>query len=701
MRERRIGATIKRPLFWGGLTAVAVTMTALRAPLWLALLLTAVVVAFCCTRRTVLCGVLAVSFLLLSVGHRHLHVSPTRYLDGQTDTIVGVVEERSSFGALFILRITDSALLRHGTRVVLLCDGLETPALYDVVTARVQLYAVEDEQSYYAAQGVYVRAYAASYPDEDIRIGGGDQPVAYRVLHRLRQVLVAPCRKALEQTESSILAAVCYGERTFLSDATEDAFRGSGLSHLLVVSGLHVSLVALALRSLFRRCGHRWGSVLPLVGVWLYACLVGVSPSVIRAAVMCSVWLVGHLLFRRADGLSSMGLAAILIVAFDPYSVWNAGFQLSFAATAGVLLLAPRLMPRYERQYDLPWWQTAWQSFRRLTVSGLVVCLSASLFTLPIAIHHYGGFSLATVVSNVLAVAPIGCMMVLCWLGTLFGLVPFLGWLSDGFLLVSGFIARYVMVVARVCSPSWAWVSLFSPWAQRLLLALCVVVVAAILCRVSRRRLLAALTALALLTVAAIPITYAPLQATVLSAEDEAAVVVTHGSYTLVFLTHGGAMEEVRYARPSLHPDAVFLCDADAADVARIDRYPDALWLGTDGVARLADGAVTACPVGSTVTLWADCRLTLLSHTTWLLQVDDTSLWISTDGDAVPADPTALCLYVGVTPTAPPPQPYAVACSASWLRRNRPIQTGRETYIIKDPITFIPIGGEWRVSPWR
>ena len=67
MREWESTITIKRPLFWGGLTAVAVTMTALRAPLWLALLLTVAVVAFCCYRRTVLCALLAVSFLLLSV----------------------------------------------------------------------------------------------------------------------------------------------------------------------------------------------------------------------------------------------------------------------------------------------------------------------------------------------------------------------------------------------------------------------------------------------------------------------------------------------------------------------------------------------------------------------------------------------------------------------------------------------------------
>ena len=177
-------------------------------------------------------------------------------------------------------------------------------------------------------------------------------------------------------------------------------------------------------------------------------------------------------------------------------------------------------------------------------------------------------------------------------------------------------------------------------------------------------------------------------------------MVVTHGSQSLLFLTHGSAVSEVDYTMSPLHPDAVFLCDT-SADAVLSDRYPDALWLGTDGAAALSDGAVTPCPVGSTVTLWEDGRLTLVSDTTWLLRLGEESVWISTDPAAVPADPTALCLYVGVTPTTPPPQSYAVACSKAFLRRNRPAQTEQVTYIVNESITYVPLAGEWSVSPWR
>lgn len=701
MLERETGVGMKRPLFWGGLTAVAVTAAALRFPLWLSVLLTAVLFLWFCFRRSVLCALLAMTFLLLSVGYRHLYVTPTRDLDGQVDTIVGVVEERSTYGRLFTVRVTESALLRRNTRVVLLCDGEENPTLYATVEATVRLYAGEGEQNYYASQGVFVRAYAASYADRDIVIGSSEESAVYRFIHRLRIRLIAPCRQALGESESAVLAAVCFGERTFLEDAAEATFRDSGLSHLLVVSGLHVSMVALALRSLFRRWGRRWACLLTLIGVWLYGWLVGFSPSVLRAATMCSVWLIGQLLFRRADGLSSLGLAAILILFFHPYSVWNAGFQLSFAATAGVLLLAPRLTPRFEPSYDLPWWARGWQTLRRLVVGGAAVCLSALLFTLPITVYHFGGFSLATIVSNVLAVAPIGGLMALGWLGTLCGLVPFLGWLGDGLLLLSGFIARYVLAVAQVCSPAWTWVEVTRPWQLWLVYGICAVAVCGILWRIPFRRVAASLTALAVLAGMAIPLTATPLRVTVLSSDDGGAVLVEQSGHRFLFLTHSGVLQEVTYALPPLHPDGVFVAEADAADVTQTDLYPDALWLGADEVALLAEDTFCTCPVGSTVTLWEDCRLTLLSDTTWLLRVGAEEVWISTDRDGVPTDTNALCLYVGGTPTAPPSSICGVVCSKAWLRRNRPLQTEREIYIVEEPITFIPLEGEWSVSPWR
>lgn len=695
-------AQLKRPLFWSGAAAMLVAAVALPCPLWLTLSVFAVEIAFFWYRRSAVCLLVTVTFLLMAVGYRHLYIDPIRHLDGQKDTVTAVVVETPAYGSMYTVKVTESAWLRRGTRVMLVCRGEETPMLSDVVVAQVRLYAVTDTQNPYADQGAFVRAFPAEYAEKDIVIVGSTERPWARWMKQIRLALTTPCRSVLSETESGILAAVCFGDTSFLREDIIAAFRGSGLSHLLVVSGLHVSMVALALCQLFRRSGRRLSCLLTLAGLWFFAWLVGLSPSVLRAATMASLWLIGRWLFCRADGLNSLGLAALVVLGVNPCAVFHGGCQLSFAATLGVLLLAPRLTPRFEMVYDAPWWHRLWHSLRRTAVSGAAVCLSALLFTLPIAVYHYGGFSLATVVSNVLAVAPVGLMMALGWLGTLCGLIPVLGWLGHGLLLAAGLLARYVGWTAQACSPDWAWVSISHPWQLWLIGGLCLLAVCGILCRVSARRLMAVLAFLSVTVwCIATPLTASSIQLTVLSLDNEGAFIVTQGDRSALLLTHGRELDEVVYATRRLDPDVVFLGDATAEDAGRLNRFPDATVFVAAAAAAATDscGGVL-CPDGGTVTLWDGCRLTVLSADCWRLQVGAEMVYICLDPTAAPIDTDYLCLYVGGTPTYPPRGRYGVVCTRAWLRRHRPTPTGREIFIVEQPITYVPQGGEWRVTPW-
>ena len=698
MKGSSRGAKLKRPLFWGGLAAATVTVTALHGPLWLTLSVAAALFFLFWRHRSAMCLLLTAAFLLTAVVYRHLYVTPARSLDGQTDTLTAVVVETPSYGSMHTVEVTDSALLRRGTRVMLLCNGEEAPTRSDVVEATVRLYAA-DTQTHYAAQGAFVCAFPANDAEEDIVVVGSAESAPARWMQRVRLALTEPCRTALGDAESGILTAVCFGETSYLSDAETAAFRGSGLSHLLVVSGLHVSVVALALGRLLRRWGRHVSCLLTLVGLWFFAWLVGFSPSVLRAAVMCSLWLVGRWLFCRADGLSSWGLAAEVVLGLNPCAVFHVGCQLSFAATLGVLLLAPRLTPHQDDPRVLSGWQRLWHSLRRAAVSGAAVCLSALLFTLPIAAYHYDGFSLATVVSNVLAVAPVGGIMVLVWLGTLCGFVPFLGWLGRGLLFAAGLLARYVGWVAQTCSSDWVWVPVTHPWQVWLIGGVCLVAVCGLLCRISARRLLAVLAFLSV-TAAGIgtPLTSASVQLTVLSLDNEGAFIVTQGDHCALLLTHGCELDEAVYAARRFNPDAVFLGDATAEDMGRLSRFPDAEVFSTAEVREYP--RVTLCPEGGTVTFWEGCRLTVLSADWWRLQVGAEAVHICLDPAADPVDAVQLCIYVGGTPTHPPDGDYGVVCTKAWLRRYRPAATGRETFIVERPITYVPHGGEWRVSLW-
>ena len=288
--------------------------------------------------------------------------------------------------------------------------------------------------------------------------------------------------------------------------------------------------------------------------------------------------------------------------------------------------------------------------------------------------------------------------MALGWLGTLCGLVPFLGWLSNGLLLPAGLLARYVRWVAQICSPDWAWIPVTKWWQLWLIIGLCAIAVCGILCRISRRRLLACLSFLAV-TVYCVgtPLTTPLVEMTVVSIDGDAAIVVRHGYDTALLLTHGRELDEAAYALPNLDPDVIFVAEASASDTSRLQRFPDA----TVFVAADADYlSATLCPVGGTVTLWEGCTLSLLSEDWWLLRVGVHQVRICVDPKAPAADTADFCIYVGGTPTHPPATAYAVACTEAWLRRYHPDLTGRELFVVHTPTTFVPQEGEWRVTPW-
>lgn len=673
----------KRPLLAAGLAAVAVTAVALEWAWWLALLCVLLLLGWFCYRRALLCIGVAVLFFVTAMGYRHWYVLPTLPLEGETDTLCAVVTAESTYGTMYTVRVTTSSRLRSGTPVMLQCSGDEKPRLGGTVTARVRLYAVEENQQYYAAQGAFVCAFPEGDPDTAVIVTEtGLSPSSDRRMAVLR-ALTAASRRYLSEEESSVLVAMCFGQRNFLSDETMAAFRGSGLSHLLVVSGLHLSMVAVAVRGFFRRLGMRWGCVVTLVVVWLFAWLTGFSPSIVRAAVMCTVWLTGCLFFCRSDGLNSLGLAALIVLVGNPYTLWNVGFQLSFAATLGVLLLAPRLASRYERQEGF------WPSVRHKILNGASVCVSALLFTLPIAAYHYGGFPLISVISNVLAIPVAGAILLLGWLSALCNLVPLLGWLSLFLLWLTRWLIRYLSWVAQICSPAWAWITVSQQWEWLLLLGVCALIAVGIGFRLPLRRYLAAVTALTVLAVGVgYPLATSPVSLTLVPSDNACGVILQQGSHCALLVTDVGELEEVTYVTPAFTLDVVVAGACSATDEGQLRHFPSAQ------VVRTA-----SLPTDTVVELWSDCRLTVCEGG-WRLEAGDTPLWITADLTAVPPDPALTCVYVGGTPTHPPTTAYMVVCSRAWLRRHRPDLTGRETFILEEPITWIPREGEWRVSLW-
>jgi competence protein ComEC len=220
------------------------------------------------------------------------------------------------------------------------------------------------------------------------------------------------------------LAGILLGVQTGISTQVLEAFRVTGTSHIIAISGFNVAVVAGLFVLIFGRLLGRWrGMLAAWVGIALYAVLAGASASVVRAALMGGVSIFAIRLGRRQSGLNSLAFVAAVMALFDPQILWDVGFQLSFMATLGLVLYADPLAGWFTG-FASRWLPLA--SARRLAEpvgDYLLFTLAAQLTTLPLMVYYFQQFSLVSLLANPLALPAQPPLMVLGGLAALLGLI--------------------------------------------------------------------------------------------------------------------------------------------------------------------------------------------------------------------------------------------------------------------------------------
>ena len=284
----------------------------------------------------------------------------------------------------------------------------------DVLTINGQLQRPEklaefDYPSYLANQGisgiVFARETTVLNPE-----GGTERGWRGRIFD-LRRKLSENIDDALSVPQSAVAKALLLGQRGQLPDDLKQDFRDTGTSHLLAISGLHVGvLMAIALAVAVRAMGRRWAIylLLPLLLIWLYALVSGLPPSVLRAAIMGSVYLAALALGRPNSVLPALALSATVMVAFDPRALQQVSFQLSFAAMAGIALASPYLTlfspVIARRSANLPTWVTPWlPPLLGWTATVLIVSIAATLATWPLVAFNFERIPLFGIFVTILA----------------------------------------------------------------------------------------------------------------------------------------------------------------------------------------------------------------------------------------------------------------------------------------------------------
>ncbi len=331
----------------------------------------------------------------------------------------------------------DAPYVRYGDRLRLTGRLLPPPELDGF-----------DYPGYLASQGIGTTMWI---PGVELVDEGNGSPVM-ELVYALRRALAQSLARAVPEPQAALGQALLLGMRDGLPDDVVEEFRETGTSHLLAISGMHVGiLLGIALAASQWLLGRRRHLYLlaPLVLIWTYALLSGMSPSAVRATIMGTVYLAALALGRPRAILPALGLAAAAMVAVHPMVLTSVAFQLSFAAMAGIATIA---RPLGERLIAVMQPGAAGRGGPN-AVAGFVaystaMTVAATLATLPLVVYYFGRVPLVGVPATMLALPALPAVLVSHAAAAFAGAAA--DWLGVPFGWAAWLASSYVMAVADV-----------------------------------------------------------------------------------------------------------------------------------------------------------------------------------------------------------------------------------------------------------
>lgn len=208
-------------------------------------------------------------------------------------------------------------------------------------------------------------------------------------LYRIRKRLEGVLENSLPSGEAGIMKAMLLGNKEGLEPESKELYRINGIAHILAISGLHISLLGMGLFRILNRCGLPLKITVPIciVFLFLYGQMTGMSSSAFRAVIMFTLQLSARFLLRSYDMLTAVSVAAAIVTAVAPLSLFQTGFQLSFGAVLGIALITPR--------------------FPRISFGpgrAFLASLSVQLMTLPVLLTSYYEFPLYSLLLNLIII---------------------------------------------------------------------------------------------------------------------------------------------------------------------------------------------------------------------------------------------------------------------------------------------------------
>jgi competence protein ComEC len=345
-----------------------------------------------------------------------LLVRPPDHRDTYTNLVVAVDKLQIDESRSFIMvegrlqaRVSPGGSWHYGDRLRL--EGyLETPAEAELFSYRAYLARQDILSVLYRADASLLQA------DQGNPVLAGIYALKERALKLVYRLFPDP--------EASLLAGILLGEEKGIPAPVQTAFQDTGTSHIIAISGFNMAIVAALFAGLFGRLlGPRKGAVAAVLGISIYTILVGANAAVVRAAIMGGLAIFARQVGRRQHGLNALAFTSAVMALFNPDVLGDVGFQLSVAATLGLVLYAEPFTQAFQRLAARYIPQETAVRLARPVGEYFLFTLAAQLLTLPVLAYHFRSISLVALITNPLILPAQPPVMILGGIAVIFGLL--------------------------------------------------------------------------------------------------------------------------------------------------------------------------------------------------------------------------------------------------------------------------------------
>lgn len=246
-----------------------------------------------------------------------------------------------------------------------------------------------DRKFYYQKQKIHVSVWS-----DTVRVANGGVYPVRNALADIREHWKEVLISYAGEEDGSILCAVILGDKSGMEEEMKELYQKNGIAHILAISGLHLSFAGTVIYRLLRKCSGSYlaGGCAGLLFMALYILMIGVSVSALRAVIMYMFRVGADMSGRVYDGATAIAAAMLTVIIWRPLSFYDAGFQLSFGAVVGMMVLSPLLSSKKKSNNFLK--------------NGFITSFSINLATFPMILYHFYEIPLYSVFLN-LAVIPL------------------------------------------------------------------------------------------------------------------------------------------------------------------------------------------------------------------------------------------------------------------------------------------------------